>query len=66
MIAQDLTIVLPELILSIYAMLALLLAVYTGKDRMAGLVLSATVVVLTLTAVWIALVPAGASAACRK
>ena len=36
MISADLNIILPEIVLSVYAMLALLVAVYTGKDRLAG------------------------------
>jgi NADH-quinone oxidoreductase subunit N len=37
MIASDFTTVLPEVLLSLYAMLALVVFVYTGKDRHAGL-----------------------------
>ena len=35
MISADLTIILPEILLSVYAMAALVGAVYTGKDRLA-------------------------------
>ena len=37
MIASDFTTVLPEVLLSLYAMLALVVFVYTGKDRHAAL-----------------------------
>ena len=37
MIQADLNILLPEVVLSVYAILALLGAVYTGKDKMAGM-----------------------------
>lgn len=37
MIQADLNILLPEIVLSVYAILALLGAVYTGKDKMAGM-----------------------------
>ena len=37
MIQADLNILLPEIVLSAYAILALLGAVYTGKDKMAGM-----------------------------
>ena len=37
MIASDFTTVLPEVLLSLYAMLALVVFVYTGKDRHAVL-----------------------------
>ena len=37
MIQADLNILLPEIVLAVYAMLGLLGAVYTGKDRMAGM-----------------------------
>ena len=36
MISTDLDTILPEIILSVYAMGALLLAVYTSKDRWRG------------------------------
>ena len=37
MIQADLNVILPEIVLSVYAMLALLAAVYTAKDELAGL-----------------------------
>ncbi len=53
MIGQDLQIVLPEIVLSVYAMLALVAAVYGGQDRTAPLVLWGTAGVLVLTGLWI-------------
>ena len=37
MISADIQLILPELLLSVYAMVALILAVYTVKDRGASL-----------------------------
>lgn len=59
MIQADLNIILPEILLSVYAMLALLLAVYTGKDRLAAMLTWATAIVLALVAAWIGLSGAG-------
>jgi NADH-quinone oxidoreductase subunit N len=55
MIPADLTVILPEIVLSLYAMTALLLAVYNGKDAVASLVLRLTVAVLFLAALWVGL-----------
>ena len=55
MISADLSVILPEIVLSLYAMLALLLAVYNGKDAVASLVLRLTVAVLFLAALWVGL-----------
>ena len=63
MIQADLNIVLPEILLSVYAMLALVLAVYTGKDRLAGLLTWATAAVLVLVATWIGIGGSGAHVA---
>jgi NADH-quinone oxidoreductase subunit N len=54
MIQADLTIILPEIILAVFAMLALLGAVYTGKDRMAPLLVWATSGLMLVLAVFIA------------
>ncbi|MEL6425844.1 MAG: NADH-quinone oxidoreductase subunit NuoN [Pseudomonadota bacterium] len=53
MLAQDLSIVLPELLLAGFAMAALMFGVYGGKDRQADLILLVTVGVLVLLAVFI-------------
>ena len=56
----DLAILMPEIFLAVYAMAALIFAVYTGKDGMASVVLWATAAVFVAVALWIALSPAGA------
>ncbi|KFI31009.1 NADH-quinone oxidoreductase subunit N [Haematobacter missouriensis] len=53
MISADIAIVLPELLLAAYAMLALLFGVYTGKDATATLITWVTAVVMVLLAFWI-------------
>ncbi len=55
MISADISVVLPELLLAVYAMGALLVTVYTSKDKGAPMVLWTTSVVLVATAIWIAL-----------
>ncbi|MGB3146652.1 MAG: NADH-quinone oxidoreductase subunit NuoN, partial [Paracoccaceae bacterium] len=51
----DFTIVLPEILLALYAMAALLVAVYSGKDRLAQLITWVTAAVLLALAVWVGL-----------
>ena len=53
MISADLTIVLPEILLAIYAMVALVGAVYTGKDGLTGLLTWLTSAVFLVLAAWI-------------
>ncbi len=52
--SSDIQIVLPEILLSVYAMAALLGAVYTGKDRMAAPLTWLTALVMAALAVMIA------------
>jgi len=52
MIAADLSIALPEILLALYAMAALLIAVYTSKDGMAPLLTWTTSGLFVLLAVW--------------
>jgi NADH-quinone oxidoreductase subunit N len=59
----DLNTILPEIVISVYAMLALLGAVYTSKDKLAGLVTYATAGLLLLVAAWIGLNGGGANTA---
>ena len=59
MIAADLNIILPEILLSVYAMLGLLVAVYTTKDAMGGLLVWATSAIFIAIAVWIMLTGQG-------
>ncbi|PIE14600.1 MAG: NADH-quinone oxidoreductase subunit NuoN [Rhodobacterales bacterium] len=49
----DLYTILPEIVLSLYAMAALLFAVYTGKDKVAGLLLWSTAGLMVLLGIWI-------------
>ena len=52
--SSDIQIVLPEILLAVYAMAALIGAVYTGKDRMAAPLTWLTALVMALLAVMIA------------
>ncbi len=63
MLSADLGIILPEIILAIYAMLALLGAVYTVKDGAASLLVWATSGLFLALAVWIGLNGAGTNVA---
>ncbi len=63
MISNDLNTVLPELVLAIYAMGALMFAVYTGKDRMASMLIWVTALVMFALGGWIAMQPAGVQTA---
>ena len=49
----DLSVILPEIVLSVYAMIALLVGVYGGKDRLAPLLLWVTTGLLVAVALWI-------------
>ncbi|SLN44518.1 NADH-quinone oxidoreductase subunit N [Pseudoruegeria aquimaris] len=55
MISADIAIVLPEVFLAVYAMAALLYAVYTTKDKAAPALLWATAAVFAAVAIWIGL-----------
>ncbi len=63
MIQADLNTVLPEIILAVYAMLALIAAVYTGKDKTAPLVLWATCALFLILAAFIGFGGEGAQTA---
>jgi len=54
MIQSDLTVILPEIVLAVFAMLALVVAVYTGKDRAAPFMVWATAGLFAVLAAWIA------------
>ncbi|MDP2581657.1 NADH-quinone oxidoreductase subunit NuoN [Shimia thalassica] len=62
MIQADLNTILPEILLALYAMLALVGVVYTGKDRLAPLLTWVTAGVLIAVAVWIGLTRGGTGA----
>lgn len=53
--SADLTIILPEIFLAVYAMAALIFAVYTTKDGMAGTLIWSTAAVFIAMAIWIGL-----------
>jgi len=53
MISADLNIILPEIVLSVSAMLALIGAVYTGKDKLAPVLVWASAAVMLVMALWI-------------
>ena len=53
MITADLNVILPEIVLSLYAMIALLAAVYTTKDKLGGLLVWVTAAVMVALAFWI-------------
>jgi NADH-quinone oxidoreductase subunit N len=53
--SADLTIILPEISLAVYAMAALIFAVYTTKDGMAGTLIWSTAAVFIAMAIWIGL-----------
>ena len=55
----DLTIVLPEIMLAIYAMLALVGTVYTAQDKAASLLVWITSALFLALAVWISLTGEG-------
>ncbi|MCR8723290.1 NADH-quinone oxidoreductase subunit NuoN [Frigidibacter sp. ROC022] len=63
MTQTDLSVILPEILLAVFAMAALLGAVYSGKDKLATLITWATVVVMAVLGVWLALSRGGAETA---
>jgi NADH-quinone oxidoreductase subunit N len=63
MIGTDLNTVLPELILAIYSMAALMFSVYFGKDKRAKAVFWMTAIVMVVLAAMIAAAPAGSQTA---
>ena len=63
MISTDINTALPEIILAVYAMAALMLAVYGGKDRLSGFIFWATAGVMAILGLMIAFAPAGTTTA---
>jgi len=59
MTSADFSIILPEVVLAVFAMAALLFGVYTGKDRTAPMMLWGTAAVFVLLAAWIGLTGEG-------
>ncbi|WP_138469683.1 NADH-quinone oxidoreductase subunit NuoN [Poseidonocella sp. HB161398] len=62
MTASDFSTVLPEFVLAFFALLALVVVVYTGKDRFAPVLTWVTAAVFTLTAFWIGVNGGGSTA----
>lgn len=63
MLSQDLNTILPEISLSLFAMGALLIAVYSGKDKLAPSLVWATSAAFVAVALWIGLTGEGTSRA---
>ena len=64
MLSNDISVILPELMLVVYAMAALMVGVYSRKqDAISNLILWTTVVVLAVAGFWIGLSPEGTSTA---
>lgn len=63
MLAADLNIILPEIILAVFAMLALLGAVYSTKDDMAPTLVWLTAAVMAGLAIWIGMAGEGTNVA---
>ena len=63
MTSLDFSIVLPEVIVALYAMAALLFAVYTGKDTLTGAITWATAGLFVALALWIGVAGAGTNVA---
>ena len=63
MIQADLSVILPEIILALYAMAALLGAVYTGKDKLASTLIWSTSGLMVALAIWIGTSGSGAHTA---
>ncbi len=55
MISDDLNVILPEILLAVWAMLGLLGAVYTSKDKAGSLLVWVTAGIMALLAAWIGL-----------
>ncbi|MCC1492322.1 NADH-quinone oxidoreductase subunit NuoN [Cognatishimia sp. F0-27] len=63
MIEADLTIIMPEILLAVFAMGALLLGVYTTKDKMAPVLVWVTSALFLALAFWIGTTGSGSNAA---
>tara|TARA_R110002096_G_scaffold120749_7_gene261624 strand:+ start:12708 stop:14147 length:1440 start_codon:yes stop_codon:yes gene_type:complete len=63
MISTDINTALPEIILAVYALAALMLGAYGGKDRLSGFIFWATAGVMAILGLMIAFAPAGTTTA---
>jgi NADH-quinone oxidoreductase subunit N len=55
----DLNVILPEIVISVYAIAALLFAAYTGKDKTAGMLVWLTAALFAVMALWIGISSGG-------
>ena len=64
MLSNDISVILPELVLAVFAMSALMFGVWSKKQEAASsLILWVTAIVLVATGFWVGLMPSGANAA---
>ncbi|MCB1366960.1 MAG: NADH-quinone oxidoreductase subunit NuoN [Rhodobacteraceae bacterium] len=63
MIYADLTVILPELVIVVFAMVALMWAVFRGKDKEAPMLFWLTAILLAAMGAWIGLAPEGTQTA---
>ncbi|HHI71000.1 MAG TPA: NADH-quinone oxidoreductase subunit NuoN [Rhodobacteraceae bacterium] len=63
MLNADISIVLPEILLAVFAMAALMFGVYTKKDKVAPLILWASSAAMAAVGIWIAMQPGAAHTA---
>lgn len=63
MLSADISAVLPEILLAVFAMGALMFGVYTSKDKAAPMILWATALAMVVLGVWIATVETGTQTA---
>ncbi|MEW9919175.1 NADH-quinone oxidoreductase subunit NuoN [Marimonas sp. MJW-29] len=63
MISADLNVILPEIVLAVFAMLGLMAAVYTTKDKIGGMLVWATGILFVLLALWIMMTGEGTQVA---
>ena len=63
MTSADFQTLLPEIVLALYAMIALIVAVYTGKDKLAATLVWATAGLFVALALYIGAGGAGSSSA---
>ncbi len=59
----DLSVIVPEIVIAVYAMAALVLTAYTGKDRMAGMLVWLTAGLFLALSIWIGIGGDGARVA---
>ena len=64
MLSNDISVILPELLLAVYAMAALMFGVWSQKqEAVSSLILSVTAVIFVGVGLWIGMAPVGADTA---